>query len=579
MGVAYNPRLVTDGLVLALDAGNTKSYPGSGTSWTDISGQGGSATLTNGPTFSSSNLGSIVFDGINDYVASVSNITLANAFSISLWVKHTNSTPVQERYISLGSDRIVVQENENGDLNLYVTDGTSQNLWTWGYNGYGQLGINNTTSRSTPVTTILGGTNWKIISGGFAHTAAIKTDGTLWTWGRNVYGALGINSAGANRSTPVTTILGGTNWKSIAGVGYYTIAIKTDGTLWTWGFNFYGQLGVNDWTDRSTPTTTILGGTNWKSVAGGNVHTMAIKTDGTLWLWGSNSAGQLGINNTIDRSTPVTTILGGTNWKSVAGGSQHTIALKTDGTLWGWGYNSFGQLGINDTTERSTPVTTILGGNNWKSVSCREFYTVATKTDGTLWTWGRNAFGELGINNTTPRSTPVTTILGGTNWKSIVCGSGPIALKTDGTLWLWGGAGLGGSLGVNDVTTRSTPTTTILGGTNWKSVAGGNQHTIALKTDGTFINDVSTNAIISNSTYYNIVATSDGTTLTLYQNGTSLTTQTLNGSLSSTSLSYTVSSALEAFSGNLASVQVYNRALSSTEISQNFNALRGRFGV
>ncbi len=353
-------------------------------------------------------------------------------------------------------------------------------LWSWGRNLDGQLGVNNTTSRSTPVTTLLGGTNWKSIAGGYSHTIALKTDGTLWSWGRNLDGQLGVNNT-TFRSTPVTTLLGGNNWKSIAGGYSHTIALKTDGTLWTWGRNLSGQLGINNLSDRSTPVTTLLGGNNWKSIAGGFGHTIALKTDGTLWSWGLNSYGQLGVNDTTSRSTPVTTLLGGNNWKSIASGTNHTIALKTDGTLWSWGRNSYGQLGVNNTTFRSTPVTTLLGGTNWKSIACGGNCTIAIKTDGTLWTWGRNLSGQLGINNLSDRSTPVTTLLGGTNWKSIAGGfDHTIALKTDGTLWSWG-FNTQGQLGVNNTTNRNTPVTTLLGGNNWKSIAGGSRHSIAIQ--------------------------------------------------------------------------------------------------
>ncbi len=174
------------------------------------------------------------------------------------------------------------KSNVYGDLETYfLTDYAlldqyiGDTLWSWGYNFNGQLWINNNTSRSTPVTTLLGGTNWKSIACGSSYTVALKTDGTLWTWGRNTFGQLGVNNI-TDRSTPVTTLLGGTNWKSIA-CGYaYTVALKTDGTLWTWGDNFYGQLGVNNTTNRSTPVTTLLGGTNWKSIACGNTHTVAL---------------------------------------------------------------------------------------------------------------------------------------------------------------------------------------------------------------------------------------------------------------------------------------------------------------
>ena len=266
--------------------------------------------------------------------------------------------------------------NSLGNSGLIVTP----ELWSWGYNFYGNLGDNTTTFRSTPVKTILQSGNWKSIASQNRHTVALKTDGTLWSWGYNQFGQLGNFSSGstASRSTPVTTLLGGNNWKSIASGYAYTVALKTDGTLWTWGENFNGQLGVNDTTTRSTPVTTLLGGTNWKSIAGGYNHTVAIKTDGTLWCWGFNGYGNLGVNDTTTRNTPVTTLLGGTNWKSIACGDKgHTIAIKTDGSLWSWGRNFEGQLGVNDNTSRSTPVTTLLGGTNWKSIAGGGFHTIA----------------------------------------------------------------------------------------------------------------------------------------------------------------------------------------------------------
>ena len=167
------------------------------------------------------------------------------------------------------------------------------------------------------------------MSGGGSHTAAIKTDGTLWTWGLGTNGQLGDNTA-TTKSTPVTTFAGGTNWKQVSGGVNHTAAIKTDGTLWTWGINTYGSLGDNTIINRSTPVTTFAGGTNWKQVIAGSAHCAAIKTDGTLWTWGGGTSGQLGDNTIVNRSTPVTTFAGGTNWKQVsAGGSAHTAAIKS----------------------------------------------------------------------------------------------------------------------------------------------------------------------------------------------------------------------------------------------------------
>jgi alpha-tubulin suppressor-like RCC1 family protein len=364
------------------------------------------------------------------------------------------------------------------------------NLFTWGAGTQGRLGNAVTTNPSTPVTTFAGGTNWKQVSAGRSHCAAIKTDGTLWTWGAGFSGQLG-NAVTTDTSTPVTTFAGGTNWKQVS-CGYHTAAIKTDGTLWTWGYNTSGQLGINITTpipprgtppdNPRTPVTTFAGGTNWKQVSCGLANTAAIKTDGTLWTWGSGTSGQLGNAAITSRSTPVTTFAGGTNWKQVSCG-YHIAAIKTDGTLWTWGRGTNGALGNASTTTRSTPVTTFAGGTNWKQVSIGNAHTAAIKTDGTLWTWGFGISGQLGNGVTSGDiSTPVTTFAGGTNWKQVSSGSGHTAsIKTDGTLWIWGSGTLG-QLGNAALTDRSTPVTTFAGGTNWKQVSGScsGYHTAAL---------------------------------------------------------------------------------------------------
>ena len=294
------------------------------------------------------------------------------------------------------------------------TDGT---LWVWGLNSYGQLGTNDTTNKNTPVTTFAGGTDWKSVFADGKHMAAVKTDGSLWVWGRGLNGELG-NFDTTNKNIPVTTFAGGNNWKQVSIVSNNMLATKTDGTLWVWGSNFVsGTLGINSSaTNINTPVTTFAGGNTWKQVFG----SMAIKTDGTLWVWGSNSVGQLGTNDIINRGTPVTTFAGGTNWKSIGGGYNHRAAIKTDGSLWTWGYNAYGELGTNDTTTRSTPVTTFAGGNNWKQVNCSGDTSAAIKTDGTLWVWGRDDGNRrLGTGNNFSISTPVTTMVGGNNWKQV----------------------------------------------------------------------------------------------------------------------------------------------------------------
>jgi alpha-tubulin suppressor-like RCC1 family protein len=375
--------------------------------------------------------------------------------------------------------------------------GKTPELWAWGSNGAGQgtLGINSTISFNaiTPITTFAGGTNWKQVAGGNNCIAAIKTDGTLWLWGQGSSGELG-NNAAANRITPVTTFAGGTNWKQVACGNTHTAAIKTDGTLWLWGINLQGQLGDNTTITKSTPVTTFAGGTNWKQVSGGNSHTAAVKTDGTLWTWGlcnsSNKSGivligALGINNTtlLNISTPVTTFAGGTNWKQVSCGQFYAAAIKTDGTLWTWGQGGSGQLGNNAAANRITPVTTFAGGTNWKQVSAFPFGSASTSAIKTDGTlWSWGFSLSLGDNTLVGKVTPVTTFAGGTNWKQVYSlGTRVSAIKTDGTLWVWG-QNPSGQLGDNTTTQRCTPVTTFAGGTNWRQVGGVSDTSAAIRT-------------------------------------------------------------------------------------------------
>ncbi len=360
-------------------------------------------------------------------------------------------------------------------------------LMTWGSNQYGGLGDNTTVTKSSPVQTVSFGTNWKNVSVGNYQTAAIKTDGTLWVWGRNYYAELGDNTS-TPRSSPVQTITFGTNWKQVSAGPYNMAATKTDGTLWCWGYNYNGQLGnnTNGYSSKSSPVQTVTGGTNWKQVSCGYNHIAATKTDGTLWTWGDNFYGSLGDNTILSRSSPVQTIAGGTNWKQVSCGNSNIAAIKNDGTLWTWGYNQYGSLGDNTTLGKSSPVQTVTFGTNWKQVSCGQSHTAAIKTDGTLWTWGDNSFGSLGYNNyDIHTSSPVQTITRGTNWKQVDCGYRfTAAIKTDGTLWTWG-RNYYGNLADNTTTDRSSPVQTAIGGQNWKSVACGASHTAAIK-DGDF---------------------------------------------------------------------------------------------
>jgi len=234
------------------------------------------------------------------------------------------------------------------------TDGT---LWAWGNGGSGGLGLNTTPTIDYSSPTQIPGTTWTGDISAVANTAsfAIKTDGTLWAWGNNSqYGTLGVNNK-TNYSSPVQ-VGSETTWSTINGGGSGMVAgIKTDGTLWMWGRNFAGGLGQNDRTEYSSPRQ--VPGTTWTSARTGANSTIATKTDGTLWSWGYSYQGMLGQNSVVNYSSPVQ--IPGTTWSKVRNGAQMSIlakALKTDGTLWLWGANTYGGMGQNDRTKRSSPV-------------------------------------------------------------------------------------------------------------------------------------------------------------------------------------------------------------------------------
>ena len=224
----------------------------------------------------------------------------------------------------------------------------------------------------------------------------IGASGAIWAWGNNASGQLGLGDT-VYRSSP-TQVGELTNWLKIAGGNYFTAAINDIGELWAWGQNLRGQLGLDDVIYRSAPVQVgIL--TNWNHVSTGKNHVLALKTDSTLWAWGHNYYGQLGLDSTIYQSSPVQ-IGALTTWLSVSSGGYHTIATQSDGTIWAWGHNYNGQLGLgfvgNITTYRSSP-SQIGSLTTWLQLGAGKYHSLATHSDHTLWTWGMNYYGQLGI--------------------------------------------------------------------------------------------------------------------------------------------------------------------------------------
>ena len=322
---------------------------------------------------------------------------------------------------------------------------------------------------------------WEDIAVGGSHTVYIKSDGTLWAVGGNEFGQLG-DGTNENRLVPIK--IGNDNdWKSVTlGSNHQTLAIKTDGTLWTWGRNINGQLGDGTNINKNSPTK-IGNDNDWKYVAAGRQHSIAIKTDGTLWAWGSNSKGELGDGTNIDRNSP-TKIGNDIDWQSIAAGYRYTMAIKKDGTLWTCGDNDSGQLGNGKSNINTNILAQVGSSNDWLLISTRTITSSAIKKDGTLWTWGNNQQGQLG-NGDVDNDVAIPTQIGtDTNWKQISSGTlNTSAIKTDGTLWSWGINDYG-QLGDGTYTQKNVPVK-IGNDTNWQFVYVGGIHSRGLKTDGT----------------------------------------------------------------------------------------------
>ena len=299
----------------------------------------------------------------------------------------------------------------------------SGEIFGWGYGTAGRIGVGNTTKYAGNTTTkykqIGALTTWAESASTGNASAAIKTDGTLWTWGDGDEGALG-NGSTTDICSPVQ-VGSLTDWSKIINGGEPTAAaaIKTDGTLWTWGYGFYGVLGHGNRTSLSSPVQ-VGSLTNWATVTGGNKLILTTKTDGTMWSWGRNNKGQLGLGDTTARSSPVQ-IGTLTTWAKAIGGGSNAAAIKTDGTLWAWGYNNKGQLGQGNTTTTSSPVQ-IGSLTDWSELGCGYYSWVSVKTDNTLWSCGRGGtFGLNGSGTNTDYSSPIQ-VGSDTDWR-VVSGS------------------------------------------------------------------------------------------------------------------------------------------------------------
>jgi len=312
---------------------------------------------------------------------------------------------------------------------------------------------------------------------GNAHTCAVRTDGSLWCWGLNEFGQLG-NGTTDESSIPIRAGATTWNWAAVTTGALHSCGIRWDGTLWCWGDNGIGQLGNGTVGSASTPTQ--VAGQDWMLVQAGLTYTCGVQTNGSLWCWGANAHGALGNGTQSNSMVPVEVL--GTNWVSVAAAARHTCGIKADQTLWCWGANADGALGNGGKVDSLTPVQ--VGGTTWYSVTVggglAGEHTCAVKLDGSLWCWGANSLGQLGTGSTTASLTPVR--VGSATWTSVSAGIAyTCGVQGDGTLWCWG-SNDNGQLGDGTLTNRLAPVR--VPGQGWAQVAGRTSHTCGTRPDG-----------------------------------------------------------------------------------------------
>jgi len=324
------------------------------------------------------------------------------------------------------------------------------------------------------------------VSAGGSFILAIRTSGTLWSWGLNKNGQLGLGNW-ANRSEP--QIVGNErNWVTVSAGEGYTLAVNADHYIYGWGMNIYGQLGDGTFSNSNEYPAPgkIHGQPVWIDVSAGSDHTLALRGDGTIWACGRNDYGQLGDSTKKHRSVLVQ-INVDNDWATVQGGKDFTIAVKTNGSLWSWGQNAEGRLGLGTIIPSCVIKPTQVGEDrDWTrektGISAGLEHVIALKTDGTLWTWGGNPDGELGDGTFSSRSTPAQ-VGDDSDWAAVSAGyNHSLAIKKDGTLWAWGMNNCG-QLGDRTYETKASP---VKIGTDkdWAKVDAGTYFSAAIKTDG-----------------------------------------------------------------------------------------------
>jgi alpha-tubulin suppressor-like RCC1 family protein len=360
-----------------------------------------------------------------------------------------------------------------------ITKPSFDQAWSWGNNTCGILGDNTTVSKSSPVSVVGGFTDWCQVSAGCLHSLGVRQNGTAWAWGCNGLGQLGTNNT-ISRSSPVSVVGGFTDWCQVSAGFSHSLGVRQNGTAWAWGFNSDGTLGDNTTTNRSSPVSVVGNFTNWCQVSAGFSHSLGVRQNGTAWAWGAGSFGQLGDNTETTRSSPVSVVGGFTDWCQVSAGNFHSHGVRQSGTAWAWGSGNYGRLGDNTTTNKSSPVSVVGGFTDWCQISAGVRHSLGVRQGGTAWAWGSNCCGQLGENTTVSKSSPVSVVGGFTDWCQVSGGEHSLAVRQTGTAWAWGAAACG-ALGDNTTTNKSSPVSVVGGFTDWCQVSAGCTHSLAIR--------------------------------------------------------------------------------------------------
>lgn len=318
-------------------------------------------------------------------------------------------------------------------------------LWSWGHDAHGQLGRGNPGTDKDEPGRVGSAEDWRMVSAGSLHSLAIKEDGSLWAWGCNEYGQLGIGTSGLDASVSAPVRVGvDSDWLLVSAGGDFSAGIRAGGSLWLWGHDSVGQLGTGQAGVPKSQPTRVGETLAWASVSCGHNHVLALTDEGALYAWGDGEFGQLGDGRSglgAASDHPVAVITD-KRFVSISAGGYHSAALDASGAAWLWGRNDYGQLGNGESGEEKLSIVPVSpGGGPWRDISCGCFHAAAVGTDASLWAWGSSEFGQLGggsFGQSVLSANPLR-VGSGSAWECVSLGVFySLGLDATGQLFAWG---------------------------------------------------------------------------------------------------------------------------------------------